>query len=212
MSKKQSIQFFMTTMGLSFCTLAQADQSQNLNSFYAANHRNTHLAYADQAKMSDADLTKKIEDEISSGWFSDGYDQVHVQVINGKVMLKGMVKTQSDKEKLEKEIRNIDGVMSLNSQLSVQNMSSSDKKSEKSQFPQDKYATAEDEQLNQRIRDVVSRGWLMDSYKDITLNTSKGIVTLDGSVGSVDDRQDLIDKIQKIDGVKAVKSNLTVKS
>ena len=211
MSNNQSIKFFITTVGLSFCAMAQADQPQN-QYFTANNNRSTHIAFADQTKMSDADLTKKIEDKISSGWFSDGYDQVHVQVMNGKVMLKGMVKTQSDKEKLEKEIRNIDGVMALDSsQLVVQNMSSSDKKSERNEFPQDKYATAEDEQLNQRIRDVVSRGWLMDSYKDISLNTTKGIVTLDGTVKSADDRQDLINKIQKIDGVKSVKSNLTVK-
>lgn len=83
---------------------------------------------------------------------------------------------------------------------------------EQRQFPQDTYATPADEELNKKIRDSVSRGWLWNSYKDVTLQTSNGIVTLAGTVKNQDDQQKLVSEILKVEGVKSVKSNLTYKN
>lgn len=79
-------------------------------------------------------------------------------------------------------------------------------------FPMDKAASSSDEQLNRKIRDKVSKGWLWNSYKDVILNTSNGVVTLDGTVSNPNEQQKLINEITKIDGVKAVKSNLRFKN
>lgn len=165
------------------------------------NQQNT--TYSETAISSDQNLTKKIQDKIK------GYDRINVRVNNGKVTLLGYVKTESEKNKIEKEIRNIDGVNALNSQLAIQetNVSSS-----KKEFKQDTAATPEDNQLNKKIRDNVSRGWLWDSYKEVILNTSNGVVILEGTVDRVKDQQKLIDEIQKVEGVKSVKSHLTIKN
>lgn len=121
----------------------------------------------------------------------------------------GVVDKWDDKDKVEKEVRNIEGVRSLESHLSVR-----EPVSERNQqtFAQDTFATPADEQLNKKIRDNVSIGWLWNSYKDTALNTNNGVVTIVGVVDSPSDQQKLVTELQKIEGVKAVKSNLRIKN
>jgi osmotically-inducible protein OsmY len=76
------------------------------------------------------------------------------------------------------------------------------------QFPQDISATPADKQLNMKIRDNVSAGYLWNSYETIRLNTTDGNVTIDGTVDSLQDQQKLVDGVRKIDGVKNVTTNL----
>lgn len=159
--------------------------------------------------ISDQDLAKKINDKLHSGWFSRGYDQVTADVNNGVVTLQGSVKTWADKEKVEKEIRDMDGVRKLNSGIDVQDLTSRGKQTD---FQLDRAATAADDQLNKKIRDQVSRGWLWNDYKDVKLNTSNGVVTLEGNVDDLKDQQKLMTEVQKVEGVQAVKSDLRVKN
>ena len=158
----------------------------------------------------DEDLKKKIRDKIGSGWFQTGYDQMIIDVRNGVVVIEGTVDTWDDKDKIEKDVRNLNGVKNLNSRISVRE-SRTDKKMEHL-FPQDQYATTEDEQLNKRIRNEISIGWLWDSYKNIGLTTADGIVTLTGTVDRPSDQQKLVSEIQKIQGVRGIKSTLIVKN
>jgi osmotically-inducible protein OsmY len=174
------------------------DGNRNVNDRYNENNLVT----------TDQDLANKIRDKIGSGWFSKGYDKVVARVNNGNVTLEGIVKTRGDKEKVEKAVRDIKGVKSVNSQISVEDINSPDK--EQKQYPQDIYATSADEQLNKKIRDNTSRGWLWNSYKNVVLNTSNGVVTLEGNVDSESDKQKLVNEIQKIEGVKSVKDSLRV--
>lgn len=83
---------------------------------------------------------------------------------------------------------------------------------EQKEFPQDRYASPEDMRLNKAIRDEISRGWLWDSYKDISLNTVNGIVNVEGTVNNAKDEEKIIKKIQKIEGVRSVNSHLQVKN
>lgn len=203
LEKKLFLSYLVLGIGLNITGGAHADyQNQNRG--------NTSYYNETTTSVSDQDLAKKIRDKIGGGWFSKGYDQVVVQVNNGVVTLQGSVKTFEDKEKVEKEVRNIEGVRSVNSQISV--MEPKTKDSKQKEFPKDRYATSSDDQLNKKIRDNVSRGWLWDSYKDVSLNTSNGVVTLEGTVDSVKDEQKLINEVQKIDGVRSVRSNLTIKN
>lgn len=174
--------------------------------------KNGYLSLADRfntaATTSDQELVKKIHDKIGSGWFSKGYEQVTVNVNNGVVTLSGSVKTQADKEKVEKEVRNLDGVKKLDSQIVVRDISTIN--DAKKDFSQDTFATSADEQLNKKIRDDVSRGWLWNDYEDVYLNTANGVVTLNGEVDDRDDETTLLKEIQKVEGVKSVKSNLRI--
>jgi len=174
------------------------------------NNQNNGWVADNTSTISDQDLNKKVQNKIAPGTFSSGYPQVRASVNNGVVTLQGTVKTFDEKNKLEKEIRNLDGVRVLKSQISVQDQSSKDSSSRK--FGQDTAATSADDQLNKKIRDKVSRGWLWDSYTLVTLNTSNGVVTLEGIVDTVKDQQKLANEIQKVDGVKAVNSNLHIKN
>lgn len=166
---------------------------------------------ADRREISDADLAKNIRDKLAGGWFSEGYDQVTVRVFNGDVTLGGSVKSQADKEKVEKEVRNMDGVRNLNSTIAVQDIRDSRDSRSDTRFAQDRFATPADQQLNKKIRDKVSSGIIWDSYKEITLNTNNGVVTVEGFITNSRDQQDLLDKIQRVEGVRAVRSNLNVK-
>lgn len=85
------------------------------------------------------------------------------------------------------------------------------KDSEHRDFAQDRGSTQNDKQLNDRIRDKVSRGWLYDSYKDVILKTDNGYVVLEGLVETKKEENDLLHAVQKIDGVKGVTSNLRVR-
>lgn len=81
-----------------------------------------------------------------------------------------------------------------------------------SQFPQDTFATPTDKVLNTKIRENTSIGHLWNSYKGVKLNTTNGVVTLEGTVDSIKDQQKLVDAIKKIDGVKTVNSSLNFTS
>lgn len=199
-SKKISLSYVLT-LGLCLINVVHADYYQTQNTTGTSFQAGT---------FNDQELDKKIHNKIGSGWFTTGYDHVTVQVNDGVVTLGGYVKTLEDKVKVEKEVRNIPGVRDLNSQISLQDASSTSKTDR--QFPQDNYATPADDQLNKKIRDDVSRGWLWNSYKDVTLNTVNGVVTLNGTVDSIKDQQKLINEIQKVNGVKSIKSNLKIKN
>lgn len=154
----------------------------------------------------DQEIAQKVNERIGRGWFSPGYDQVTVQVKNGVVTLTGYVKTDADKEKVEREVRNTNGVINVESKIRVQDPSTKKAKD----YPQDTYSSASDQQLNKKIRDHVSNGWIWDSYKDMTLNTSNGVVTLEGTVKTMKDQQKIMTAIQKIPGVRSVDSNLRI--
>lgn len=163
----------------------------------------------DDDDVSDSTIMGDVKDVIGPGVISSGYENVKATVNDGNVVLTGSVKTQGDKEKIEKKIRDIDGVDRVDSQITVQEMST--KANATNDFSKDIAANSADKQLNEKIRDKVSRGWLWDSYKDVTLNTNDGVVTLEGQVGKTSDQEKLVNEIQKIEGVKSVNSRLVIK-
>lgn len=79
-----------------------------------------------------------------------------------------------------------------------------------SKFPQDRAASDNDRQINDKIRDKIT-GWFTNHYKNIALITSNGIVTINGYVNNNDDLGTLVVDIKKVDGVKAVNNNVQVK-
>ena len=182
------------------------------------------------AMVSDAELTKLVQDAIGPGYFSKGYERVTVRANGGTIILQGFVEKQEDKQSLENTVRKIDGVRDINNQVIIQTAADvsaygTDMYGSRGstgatgltgaiddrEFPQDKAATAEDSLINKRIRDQVSRGWLWDSYKEVTLDTKDGVVTLKGNVNREVDLQKLITEIQKINGVRSVQTNVNLK-
>ena len=206
------------------------NQNQNVNpnqnpnpsnqnqSGFRPNNKNyvSDNAYQGTAQMPDAELAKQIQDKLDSGWFSKSYAGVTAQVNNGNVVLQGQVASWEDKSKLESEIRNMKGVASLNSQITVRDQNAMERPTQnmdeqpRSEFPQDKAMTPTDRQLNQKIRDNISKSWFGTNYNEIALNTKNGIVTLEGTIKNPGDQQKLVSEIQKIEGVKSVRSDLRI--
>lgn len=77
------------------------------------NQRNTYQVTDDQ-------IRKDVRYELSPGMFSKGYDdEVKGEVSNGVVTLTGSVKTEKDKEKLDKSMRDINGVREVDNRVKV---------------------------------------------------------------------------------------------
>ena len=176
--------------------------------------------------ITDIELTKRVQDAIGPGYFSKGYERVTVRASGGTIILQGFIEKFDDKQSLENAVRKVDGVRGINNQVSVQPAADLTGMNgtrgltgatgltgarDDREFPLDRAATAEDSLINKRIRDQVSRGWLWDSYKEVTLDTKDGVVTLKGTVNREVDLQKLITEIQKINGVKSVQTNVSLK-
>lgn len=181
-------------LGLCCASLATADTYTTPSSPYVT---------ASGAMITDQELVQKIGDKVGPGWITNGYRNITIKSENGNVILMGAVNTPTDKECIEKSVRNIDGVKSLVSQIRILEV--------KNEFAQDTYATPADDQLNRKVRDHVSRGILWNSYQDVALNTVNGEITLSGSVCTLRDQHRLLSEIQKIEGVTGVNSNLIIR-
>lgn len=165
---------------------------------------------------SDRDINGKVDDVVGSGWFSKGFENVSYDVNNGNVTIRGSVDTIENKNKIEDKIRNIDGVKSVTNDLKIRKENSSaysesQLQSSEKKFPRDSATTIQDRELNARIRDKLSNGWLWDSYETLVIKTDNGIVILSGMVDKPEDVQKVTDRLKEVEGVKSIKNQLTVK-
>jgi len=71
------------------------------------------------ANYKDRQLNAKIRDELSSGWFSKGNETLVITTTNGVVVISGTVDKVEDMQKLNDQIKDMEGVRSVNSQLTV---------------------------------------------------------------------------------------------
>ncbi len=69
----------------------------------------------------DRELNAKIRDKLSNGWFSKGYETLVIRTTNGVVIISGNVDKPEDVQKINDQVKNIEGVKSVNNQLKVNN-------------------------------------------------------------------------------------------
>jgi osmotically-inducible protein OsmY len=69
----------------------------------------------------DRQLNAKIRDKLNNGWFSNGYEALVIRTTNGVVIISGSVDKPEDTQKIGNQIENIEGVKSVNNQLTVKN-------------------------------------------------------------------------------------------
>lgn len=72
------------------------------------------------ATPQDRQLNARIRDKINSGWFSPRNEAIVLKTANGVVIITGTIERTEDTQKLEKDIKEINGVRSVNSNLSIQ--------------------------------------------------------------------------------------------
>lgn len=199
-------------------------------SAYDEGSNKTIINQTGQMSTSDEIMTRRISDLLRSASFSTGYDLVTFTIDQGKVILQGSVETSEDKIRLEKAIRTIGGVKSVDNQLIVRNRQTSQHEKinhnlyaytinknkpiihTSNPFSQDNALTISDKQLNKNIRSQLKSQGFWEKYTDVRLNTNSGVVTLEGIIPSSSDQQKLVNAMQKVRGVKSIESNLTIRN
>lgn len=67
-----------------------------------------------------------------------------------------------------------------------------------------------DTRLAEEIRDQLGTGWFSRGFDTVTFNVNDGAVVLQGTVPTAEDKANLENSIKGIDGVRSLKSSLTV--
>jgi osmotically-inducible protein OsmY len=180
---------------------ALADYCYSNQSFSDSNDSNRN---SNASNASDGEIAKKVREKLAAGWFSKGYDQVNVEVNNGNVTLSGSIPSWDDKEKVEKDIRSIDGVKGLSLRLSVEDQDSEQQKGS------DKSAQKSDQEIASKIRDKISSGWFAKGFDQVNVQVNNGNVTLQGFVNTQEDKDKVEKEVRNIDGVKNINNQITV--
>ncbi len=191
----------------------QPTQNNNSNSNYMTQDFSQTPQKAEHVIL-DKDVAKSVSDALTSGLFSNNYQNVSFDVNNGVVTLRGYVYAADDKTKVENKIQGVAGVKQVISEITVVGQKtqtsapSTDKKAAKANS-QDYAATEGDKALNTQIRERLSA--LPNANQDnITLRTTVGIVTIGGKVGKLEDTQLISEEIKQVKGVKSVINKLSV--
>lgn len=89
--------------------------------------------------------------------------------------------------------------------------SEEDLKKSEAKYPQDSSMSAEDRQINAKIRNKIS-SWFSKGYDAVIFRTANGIVVISGTVESNDASKDLEDKVKGVEGVRSVNNQASVKN
>lgn len=188
-------------------------ESQQSNGSYYNKQPASDNSWADdnESKPANGDqaIYAKVKEALSSGWFSKGYQNITYSVSSGNVNLGGTVATIDDKNKIEENVKKIDGVKNINNQITVTGQVNGNG-SEK--YSQDSAVTADDKKINESIRSKLAEGWLSKGYDTVIIRTSNGIVVISGAVDGVDDVEKINNHVTNTPGVKSVNNQLTVKN
>lgn len=197
-------------------------QRQASQSYDRGQQRNADNPYRsqqgdNQRTASDQEINKKIQDTLSSGWFSKGFQNVSFDVNNGYVNLRGSVDTLDNKNKVEDSVRKLDGVRQVSNQITIvkespDTYSDSQLQSSEKKYPQDTASNSQDRELNAQIRDKLNNGWFSRGYDTLVIRTANGVVIVSGTVDKLEDIQKIGDQIKDIEGVRSINNQLTVKN
>jgi len=161
----------------------------------------------------DAWIDGKAEATLLFNGNLDSFD-INTDVNNGNVVLTGKVDHSVDKKLAEELVSNIDGVMSVDNQLSVIEEKDMDKMaSDMSDEAESEYDEQTGTLTDAKIATVIKTRLLMDSDIsgfDIDVDVEAGNVTLTGNVDSDAERQLAVEIAKNASDVKNVEDNLQV--
>ena len=178
----------------------------------------TTAAYA-----GDMDIDNKWEKGAKDAWIDgkaeatllfngnlDSFD-INTDVKNGNVVLTGKVENSVDKKLAEELVANIDGVTSVDNQLTI--VSDKDMDGDMSDDMEDTVDEGTSELTDAKIATVIKTRLLMDtdiSGFDIDVDVENGVVMLTGDVDSDAERDLAVEIAKNASDVKDVKSDLRV--
>lgn len=169
----------------------------------------------DQFQVSDAEISKKVYEALSSG---KSFQDLVFRVDGGIVTIRGPVDSAENKTKVEETVKNIDGVKHVNSQIGVMvarpapTETSRDAEAKaNSKFANDFAATDSDKKINAKVREKLSGGWFRKGYDALIIRTNNGLVVITGNVETQDEATKLPEYLKGIEGIKKVNVQVAVK-
>lgn len=216
-----------TTLVLGSFTLLTAEQQYGQyqpNSTFNSSESSSSKSYQsddsyghDSELSSEHDVSKHIYETLY-GYISAGNQNVAFEISNGVVTLTGYVNSQEEKDKIEKDLKKVDGVKEIINNIKVtdsakvayyqpQIAESGPAVKSSAKLPKDYAALDNDKKINAKIRDKLdSRG-----FAEVSIITANGVVTLGGVVTNNDEFVPFVMEIEKIEGVKKVNNKVTSK-
>ncbi len=161
---------------------------------------------------SDTAITAELKGKITESDLLDHTD-ISVETNNGVVALTGTVATEAQKAHAEELAKNTTGVVSVNNQLNLNPDQNKGMVGNAEEKTKEAYSETKGELSNARITSEVKLKFAADGTVkalNIDVDTSNGVVTLNGTVNSRKELDQAVRLAKSVDGVKHVKSNLTI--
>ena len=191
----------------------------NENSSRAEQKDNPNQIGATKDVRSDTAITAELKGKITESDLLDNTD-ISVDTDHNVVTLSGEVATADQKAHAEELAKNTTGVLSVNNKLAINPDKSkglTDKAGEITDKAGDKtkegYNETKGTLSNARITSEVKLKFAADDTVkalNIDVDTANGVVSLNGTVNSKAELHKAIQLAKSVDGVKQVKSNLTI--
>lgn len=181
------------------------------------NNQNPPVNAQNSKIPTDQEIGKEIQDDLSSGWFSKGFEGVKYQVNNGNVFLGGTIDTIENRNKLDEKIRKINGVRQVNNQIMIvqpnaDDLTESQLKDSEKKFATDYASSFQDRQINAKIRNKLKGGWFSGGFEAIVVRTKNGFVVISGTVDKPADVQKINDQVKDVAGVRSISNQVSVKN
>jgi hyperosmotically inducible protein len=183
----------------------------NENSSRAEQKENPNQVGKTEAR-SDTAITAELKGKITESDLLDHTD-ISVETNNGVVALTGTVATEAQKAHAEELAKNTTGVVSVNNQLGLNPDQGKGMVGNAEEKTKEAYSETKGELSNARITSEVKLKFAADDTVkalNIDVDTSNGVVTLNGTVNSRKELDQAVRLAKSVDGVKHVKSNLTI--
>lgn len=177
---------------------------------------NSHEETMSTSENASDQATSKRVYEALYGYISVGNQNIAFEFNDGVVTLTGHVNSQEDKDKIENDLKKVEGVKHINNKITVidakrfvyyqpkiADNGSTVKNSSK--LAKDYGALDKDKKINATLRDKLdSRG-----FTNVSIITANGVVTLTGTVNSSDEFETFLIEIEKVEGVKKVNNKVS---
>jgi osmotically-inducible protein OsmY len=144
--------------------------------------------------IEDASITAAIKSKLLWNANTDGLE-INVDTVGGAVTLKGTADTAAAKDLAGRLARNTDGVRSVANNLTID--------PNYKRPTRDVATTASDAWITTRVKATFANSSTVDAI-DIDVDTSDGIVKLNGTVDSAAERKEAIELASNVRGVKKV--------
>lgn len=155
-----------------------------------------------KAGSTDTLMQNKINDALKNNYLKKNYNTVNATFKNGSVTLTGIVESEDDRQDVESRVRSVDGVKDINDQLQIGALSEN--------FSHEQPMTNED--LQQKVDNTIKNNYVKKNYDTVTATVINGVVTLQGTVDSERDRDEILNRIKKIKDIRDVHDEIKISS